>query len=371
MMLSLSQGPTRLLNDKLENMSDEISRFVEEAIRAGTIPGAALIASQSGKTVYEQTWGSCCTRTERTVPVAKNTRHLFFSYSKMVTTTVFAQVWEREGFALDRPVREFLPSFMGGGKDAITVRHALTHSAGIPNADLTEVETAAGWDAFLAQLSKKDVEWKPGSKTAYHALTGHFLAAAIASKLAGKPWERLCQELLFTPLGAKTLTFGTPAAREFLAITPQPKDLPVKSLEGFAGHPAGGCSGTMQDALKVLQLHTENGIWQGKRLLKPETLAELHRVQYPGQSATHEPWGLGFLLRGPGPAGGGHGWFGFQNQSEPRIFGHAGIDTVIGVADPVRKRALFFATTDSPKPQERVAPLRNGITDRVFKLESV
>lgn len=370
MMLSLSPQPIRLLNGTLRNMSDEISGFVEEAVRAGTIPGAALIVSQNGKAVYERTWGSCCTRTERSVPVARHTRHLFFSYSKLVTATVFAQVWEREGFSLDRPVRDFLPEFTGGGKDAITVRQTLTHAAGIPNADLTEVESAAGWEAFLAQLCQKEVEWKPGSKTAYHALSGHFLAAAIVGKLAGKPWERLCQELLFLPLGAKTLTFATPAPREFLAITPQPKELPVKSLGGFAGHPAGGCSGTMQDAIKVLQLHINEGDWRGKRLLKPETLTELHRVQYPGQSATHEPWGLGFLLRGSGPAGGGHGWFGFQNQSESRIFGHAGIDTVIGVADPVRKRALFFATTDSPKPQERVVPLRNGITDRAFRRES-
>ncbi len=347
-------------------MGDAISEFIEQAIRKETIPGAALIASRQGKVFYKRTWGSCFTRSKLDSPVTLTTHHLFFSYSKLITATVFARVWEQEGFVLDRPVRDFLPTFTGGGKDAITIRHALTHSAGIPNTEMKEVETPAGWDAFLAQLSQQDVEWTPSSKTAYHALTGHYLAAAIACKLAKKPWERLCQELLFQPLGARTLTFKTPGPKVPLALPSSLRGTSESGLGGMAGHPAGGCSGSIQDALKILLLHNAGGSWRGKTLLKPATMAELHKVQYPGKSATHEPWGLGFLLRGPEKAGGGHGWFGFQNQSEPRVFGHAGIDTVIGVADPVRQLALFFVSTDSPKPQEQVVPLRNGVTDRCF-----
>ena len=72
------------------------------------------------------------------------------------------------------------------------------------------------------------------------------------------------------------------------------------------------------------------------------------------------------LLRGEGAKTGSHDWFGFRDQDSPGIFGHAGIDTVIGVADPVTKIALFFVTTDSPKPPDKTVPLRNGVTNRVF-----
>jgi hypothetical protein len=101
----------------------------------------------------------------------------------------------------------------------------------------------------------------------------------------------------------------------------------------------------------------------------------MHTVQYEkeiaaaraaGEPPKHEPWGLGLLLRGDGPACEAHKWFGFYDQSSSGIFGHAGIDTLIGVADLKTRVAFVFATTDSPKPAEKTIPVRNQVTDLVF-----
>lgn len=85
-----------------------------------------------------------------------------------------------------------------------------------------------------------------------------------------------------------------------------------------------------------------------------------------GETPAHEPWGLGWLARGDGPATNGHAWFGFRDQASRRIFGHAGIDTVIGVADPTTRLAMVFVTTASPKSGEETIRLRNEVTNRVF-----
>jgi CubicO group peptidase (beta-lactamase class C family) len=274
-------------------------------------------------------------------------------------------------------VRTYLPEFTGGGKEKITLRHLLTHSAGIPSVPVGRADTEEAWQAAFQLLCAASTEWEPGSKTQYHGLTGMFMAAAVVRRLnESKPWERICKERLFTPLGAKSLTFELPTDAP-LALTPQPKEPPkqLRDVFPYAGHPAGGCFGTPADALKVLQLHLNGGTWHGKRLLSEKALAEMHTVQYrkeieqaraAGKTPVHEPWGLGPLLRGDGPPGGGHGWFGFRDQASPGVFGHAGIDTVIGVADPATGNALFFVTTDSPKTNPKTVELRNGVTNRVF-----
>jgi CubicO group peptidase (beta-lactamase class C family) len=126
----------------------------------------------------------------------------------------------------------------------------------------------------------------------------------------------------------------------------------------------------------VLQLHLNGGKWGSRRLISEAALDEMHRIQYArqiaearaaGKEPAHETWGLGPLIRGDVPKNGGHDWFGFGSRKSPGIFGHAGIDTVIGVADPETQIALMFITTDSPKPPEKTVPLRNGVTDRVFE----
>jgi hypothetical protein len=71
-------------------------------------------------------------------------------------------------------------------------------------------------------------------------------------------------------------------------------------------------------------------------------------------------------LRGSGPACEAHKWFGFYNQTSPGIFGHAGIDTLIGVGDLRSGVAFVFATTNSPKSAEQTNSLRNKVTDLVF-----
>ena len=352
--------------------------FMQAEIAAGTAPGAALIASRAGKVRVQAYRGTYCSLHNRMEALTPEALHPVYSYSKLVSATVVVIAHQEGRVDYDTPVSKFIPEFTGGGKDGITLRHLMTHSAGIPNVPLGPVRTEAEWDRALKAVCAASTEWEPGSRTAYHALSGMFTAAAVVrSQYGGRTWEDICQEKLFRPLGAHSLTFQVPADSAPAAITPQPVTLPesLANAYGLAGHPAGGCFATAADALKLLQLHLNNGHWGHRQIVQPAELAEMHRVQYQkeidaarlaGHAPKHETWGLGPLLRGSGPAYGGHGWFGFQNQTSPGIFGHAGIDTVIGVADPATGIALFFATTASPPTSAAATAIRNGITDRVF-----
>ena len=358
----------------------DLTSFIEGERAAGVIPGASVIASKRGKKALEWQTGTYCSLTRRDTPLDAPVIHPFFSYSKLVAATVVVMAHQDGLVDYDAPVSTYIPEFVGGGKEKVTIRRLLTHSAGIPSAPFGPVLKEEAWKEAVNIACGLKTEWEPGSRTSYHALTGLFIAAeAVRRKSGNKPWAQICRERLFNPLGARSLTFGLPDEDEPVALTPQPAPGPLpRRLQDafqFAGHPAGGCFGTVEDALKVLQLHLNQGKWKQRRLIKPESLAEMHKVQYQaeiqqaraaGKNPTHEPWGLGPLMRGDGAKNGGHDWFGFRDQTNPGVFGHAGIDTFIGVADPGTGNALIFVTTNSPKPAEKTVPLRNGVTNRVF-----
>ncbi len=102
----------------------------------------------------------------------------------------------------------------------------------------------------------------------------------------------------------------------------------------------------------------------GAALIASRNAAQMAEAKAQGQAPVHQSWGLGPLLRGPLPKG--EAWFGFRDVKNPAVFGHAGIDTVIGTGDPEKQVALFFATTDSPNPKPKTEELRNGVTNRIL-----
>ncbi len=357
----------------------EVNAFLNAEKSRGLIPGAALIAAQDRKVVFERYVGNYDSVKERQMELHGEVRHVFYSYSKLISATVVAMFHQEGLLDYDAPVSTYIPEFRGGGKDKITLRHLLSHSAGIPNVPLGGVGTEADWRTAIKTVCDARTEWEPGSRTAYHALSAMLVAAEAVRRVAhGKPWAQICKERLFDPIGAKTLSFELPTEGTPFALTPHPAQKPESLRQAFAsvvGHPAGGCCGTPGDAIKVLQLHTGWGTWGKNRLLYKKSLIEMHSIQYEreieravqsGKAPTHEPWGLGILLRGKGNKTGGHDWFGMGEQSSPTVFGHAGIDTVIGVADIMNGNVLFFASTDSPNPQGQTVYLRNGVTNRVF-----
>jgi CubicO group peptidase (beta-lactamase class C family) len=357
------------------------AEFVETIVKEGTAPGAALVASRRGSVRRKKVVGTCCKLDHRGALLTLDTLHPLYSFSKLVTGTVVA-ITKTEG-RLDYSdlVSKHIPEFTGGGKDVITIRHCLTHSAGLAKVESKPAHDAVGWSQALQVLCAATVEWEPGSRTAYHGWSGAFLAAECVRRVnGGMPWAELCRAKLFGPLRAKSLSYDLPADKADVAIVPQPKtENPIpKTAEvafGYAGQPGAGCFGTLGDALKVLHFHLQEGVWNSKRLISQEIMREMHTVQYAkeiaaaraaGQKPKHEPWGLGPLLRGNGPACDAQKWFGFYDQTSSGIFGHAGIDTLIGVGDMKSRVAFVFATTDSPKPSDKTIPVRNKITDLVF-----
>jgi len=366
-----------------EERFKDLAGFVATQVQGGEVPGAGVIVARKERTLYEQFRGTYCSHERPDEPFDGSVVNICYSFSKLISATVIVMLQQDGLLEYDAPISKYVPQFTGGGKEKITLRHLLTHSAGIPGVPLKAVGNDQEWEAAVRAVCDAKVEWEPGSRCVYHGLTGLLVAAEAARRVTGKGWAALCKERLFDPLGASSMSFELPPRGTKLSLVPQPKPEVLKQLSygqyyaiSFLGHPAGACFGTAGDMLKVLQLHLNKGVWRGKALIRPLAFAEMHTVQYEkeiaravkeGKAPAHQSWGLGPLLRGTGPADQGHAWFGFGDRPSPGIFGHAGISTIIGVGDPSLDLAIIFLTTDPPKPESKATAIRNGITNRVFQ----
>ncbi|MFM7320668.1 MAG: serine hydrolase domain-containing protein [Armatimonadota bacterium] len=358
----------------------ELDRFVDQAVAEGIVPGGAVLVARGGDVLHRHVRGTRAGLAGPAVPLEPGTRHPFYSFSKLVGATVVARLVDEGRLAWDEPVARRLPEFGRGGKQGITLRHLLSHAAGIPSVPLGNVPDESAWQTAWRTACSADMEWEPGSRTAYHALSGLFVAACLArDACGGATWESICRERLFEPIGAETLTYDALPDSVPVAWVPQPKDPRPKSNRDalpFHGHPGAGCTGTLEDAAKVLRLHLDDGVLPGgRRWLSRASVAAMHTLQHgpairralaAGRTPAHEPWGLGPLLRGEGPSVGAHGWFGFGTQTTPGLFGHVGIDTFLGVDDPVKGVAVVFGATHSPATSDRTVALRGGVVDRAL-----
>lgn len=109
-----------------------VRRLVEQALAAGTFPGAVVYVRRNNQVVWHQAFGwSALTPRRRTM------RHdavfdLASLTKPLATTTAVLQLVEQGLLDLDRPVADHLPAFGSSGKQAITGRHLLTHTSGLP-----------------------------------------------------------------------------------------------------------------------------------------------------------------------------------------------------------------------------------------------
>lgn len=349
--------------------------FIEAELAAGAFPGAALLVVRKGENLLERHWGTYCSPTRRDNPLDAAVHHPLYSFSKGISATAIVLAHQRKLLDYDAPLHAYIPEYRGKGKEQVTIRRLLTHAAGIPTCPVKAVYTPVEWQEGVKVCCEAPVEWEPGSRTEYHGVSAMFLAAEATRRVVGKAtWEEVCRELVLDPIGAKSLSFRMPTGVP-LALTPQPKELPapVESVSPrHLGHPGAGVFGKIEDVIRVLQLHLNGGVWEGKVIIHPDELKEMHRVQWEeaivraeqaGVDRAHAPWGLGWMIR---RHWGAEHSFGLGTVTSPRTFGHAGISTVMALGEPERQVALAFIITDAPKPGTSVARLRNTVTDLVM-----
>jgi len=120
----------------------------------------------------------------------------------------------------DLRVVDVWPEFGARGKETVTLRHVLLHTAGVPGlpADTTAADLC-DWDTMCAVIADAELWWEPGTRFGYHAKTFGFLVGEILRRATGDPISTLLRERLTGPLDvADQVHFGVGAARIYSAL---------------------------------------------------------------------------------------------------------------------------------------------------------
>lgn len=208
--------------------------FADNFARRGEV-GAAVCVVVDGRMVVDL-WGGVADRRDGR-PWQRNTIGVVWSATKGAAALCVHLLVDRGLVDLDAPLARYWPEFAHNGKDAVTVRMALTHQAGVP---VFRTPLAAGmlynWDAMTAALAAEAPWWEPGTRQGYHAGTFGFLVGELVHRVTGRPIDAFFRDEIAGPLGLD-FHLGLPEADEprvaptIRADPPPPGEPPSRFLQ--------------------------------------------------------------------------------------------------------------------------------------------
>ena len=252
-------------------------RAVDRAIEKAEMPGAVVLARmpvEGERVEHEIVRGLAVVRPER-VPMTRQTIFDLASLTKPMATTTAILLLAADGLLdLDDPVAKSLPSFGEREKEAVTIRHLLTHASGLKpwrgfHEDLIAKErktgeqllgTPEGREWILDRILRSGLVHEPGEAAVYGDLD--FIAlGAVVEALAQQPLDVFCRERIFEPLGLADTGFlpGSDLQRRIAATENCPwrsrivwgevHDPNAAAMGGVAGH--AGLFSTADDVMTL------------------------------------------------------------------------------------------------------------------------
>ncbi len=346
---------------------EPVRRLLDSAVAAGAAPGAVLGVSHRGTRMFYGTG-----RLGEDLPRRPDSATVYdlASLTKVVAlTTGLMLAVDEARLGLDDPVGRLVPAFAGPGKDAVTVRHLLTHTGGLPAGRPLFRETDTRAEA-LALTDTTALESVPGSRYRYSDL-GAIVLTQVLEAATGEPLDRFVTRRVFAPLGLASMTFRPPAVwRERIAPTERDPwrgrmlrgevhDENAARLEGVSGH--AGLFGSAEDLLTF-------GAW----LLAG--VSDCGRCG-PAAATPPPPSARSFVRRQDLPPGSSRalGWDTPSAGSSagirlsPTSFGHTGFTGTSIWVDPSRELVLVLLTNRVHPSRTRQGhiPLRRAVADAV------
>jgi CubicO group peptidase (beta-lactamase class C family) len=343
---------------------------------SGLYPAIQVCLRRRGKVVIDRSIGhlrgNAPDDPRDAAPVRATPRTLFnlFSASKAVTAMLVHLLDERRLVHLDDPVAHYIPEFARHGKQRITLRHVLTHRAGIPQIppELVDVGLLEHPDQILQLLCDARPRHYAGRKLAYHALTGGFVLGEVIRRVTGKDARRFLKDEILTPLGFDAFEYGVPQARmaevAINAFTGPPLIPPLSTIikralsVDFKGAvrmsndprfltsivPAGNIIATANEASRFMQLLLDGGALDGTRVFEQRTVsravAEDSYLEIDLTLGIPIRYSMGFML--------GSRLASLYGLDTSRAFGHLGFTNVMMYADPERDIAVGIMTSGKP-----------------------
>ena len=350
---------------KFEALRDAFAALFDEPQERGM----ALCVQVGGETVVDL-WAGVADKEGQQAWHSDTILNLFSCTKTFAAVTALQLVGEGK-LELDAPVARYWPEFGAAGKDKITLRHLLSHQAGLPALrEMLPAEALYDWHAMTTALAAEQPWWPLGEGHGYAPITYGWLVGEVLRRVEGRgPGESIVARTA-KPLGLDFHVgladeefdrvaiisrgkgnFGDAAAQRLLkTMMSEPAAMSTRAFT----NPPSIMTSTNKPEWRRMQQPAANGHGNARslagfysglldgQLLESELLAELTREHAVGEDKTlltRTRFGLGCMLDQPEVANATYGM-------GPRAFGHPGAGGSIGFADPERDVAFGFVTNN-------------------------
>ncbi|NBE99588.1 beta-lactamase family protein [Nonomuraea sp. KC401] len=191
-------------------IQEQVQRHIDTLVATGAETGVQVAVHHDGALIVDAVAGTADPATGR--PVTSGTPIFSFSTGKNVAATLAHLLVARGYLRYDSPVTDLWPEFGVRGKASATLRHVLTHTAGLPAMprEITPAELP-DWSRVCESLAAAEARWRPGGAVGYHSYTFGYLVGELARRATGRTMGELLREWITTPLGIEgQLYFGAP-----------------------------------------------------------------------------------------------------------------------------------------------------------------
>ena len=347
------------------SLADRLPRTVQtilDGVERGWHHGIQLYVSRNGETVADDAIGTGGEADGKLRPFDSRTLMLWLSSGKPVTAVAVMRLVERGLIDLDTPAAEYVPEFGQRGKERITLRHLLTHTAGLE--PVLSGWPHQPWDSIVLRVCEAGIQdgFVVGESAAYDPARTWFLLGEIVRRIAGRDIEHVVREEIFEPLGMTDSWMAIPkqihrAYGERIGVMYSVKDGSLHATHGHqedvcrAPSPGGSCRGPARELGRFYEMLLAGGRAGDRQILAPETvtlMTQRHRENLFDQTFKHRvDFGLGVIVNS-NRYGADTVPYGFGKHSSDLAFGHGGAQSSIGFADPAHGLAVAAVANGCP-----------------------
>lgn len=311
-------------------------------------------------------------------------RHVLFSCTKPFAAVCLHQLVEDGELDYDDPVCEHWPAFADPGteKAGVTIRHVLSHQGGFPESAFdVRFDEWTDWAAAVEAMEAVETTFEPGSTAAYHSLTYGWVVGELVRRASGGGIDSYAREHVFEPLDMVDTSIGLSGDDEVTTLTGFAASERCRTSEAGLGGleneeaaalfnreeiqratvPAATGIGTARDMARFYACLAANGELDGTRILDADTVERATEcqieVEHDRTMGMPRRYALGFER-------GGTPWDKYGTLSPNRVFGHGGLGSIVGWADPEERLAMAYVT-NGIRDEDEHATRVNTMADAV------
>ena len=276
---TLPARPDNIASGDYKQVEEYISRLAPGLMKKHNVTGLSVALVDDKGIIWAKGFGWADKKNN--VAATAETVYRVASISKLFTSTAVMQLAEQGKIDIDKPFKAYVPEFSIKTRfpeaGPVTTRNIMTHHSGLPANYYKGIfsKDPGPFTKVVDELKDEYAAYPTGYTFSYSNLAMSLLGNLI-EHVSGKDFVSYMDESLLRPLDMANSSFSWKTA---LASAKGYKEGKENDDPYFRDLPAGGLRSNVLDMGHFVRMVCADGNYNGKQIIRKETLAEMLRPQ--------------------------------------------------------------------------------------------